>query len=437
MTPPKPEGDILRALGHFDRPAEPEALKLVLPAMEDRKYRAALKRLHDARLVLTTDPAQPLDYHPLIREHFAAAATREGHARLYEHYKKQAPDQPDTLEEMTPLFYAVYHGCKAGRHQAAVADVYRDRILRGGEFYLWKKLGAFGTDLSLLANFFETPWTQPVAALSAADQSWVISQAGLALRAVGRLADAVEPMRAGAEADVKLEHWINAAISYNNLSELHLTLGSIKAAVAAARQSVDLADRSGDGFWRMASRTTVADALYQSGDLAESLRLFAEAERLQAERQPEYPILYSLPGYQYCDLLLGQGQAAEVLRRASQTLDWVERQHWLLDIGLDHLSLGCAHPVGSAQASHHLDQAVDFLRRAGTLHMLPLGLLARGRPHDLDEVFRIATRSGMRLHLADYHLAKRNLEEAERLINETGYHRRDRELAALRAAQAG
>jgi tetratricopeptide (TPR) repeat protein len=429
----KPEGAILRALGHFDRPAEPEALKLVLPKMEDRKYRAALKRLHDARLVLTTDPAQPLDCHPLVREHFAAEATREGHARLYEHYKKQAPHQPDTLEEMTPLFYAVYHGCQAGQHQAALDDVYRNRIHRGNEFYLTQKLGAFGTDLSLLANFFETPWTQPVATLSPADQAWLINCAGFALRGVGRLADAVELTQAGAEADVKREDWMNAAISYSNLSQLHLTLGNIQEAVATARQSVDFADRSGEWTRRTAGRATLADALHQSGDLAEALRLFAEAERLQAERQPGYPILYSLQGYQYRDLLLGQGQAAEVLRRASQTLLIADRNRWLLDIGLDHLSLGRAHPDGSAEAAHHLDQAVDFLRRAGTLHHLPRGLLARGRSHDLDEAFRIATRSGMRLYLADCHLARGSLAEAERLINETGYHRRDRELAALRA----
>jgi hypothetical protein len=42
----------------------------------------------------------------------------------------------------------------------------------------------------------------------------------------------------------------------------------------------------------------------------------------------------------------------------------------------------------------------------------------------------------MRLFLADYHLAKGNLAEAEKLINETGYHRRDKELAALRAKKA-
>jgi hypothetical protein len=163
------------------------------------------------------------------------------------------------------------------------------------------------------------------------------------------------------------------------------------------------------------------------------VRLFADAEQIQVERQPESPILYSVEGYRYCDLLLSLGQTMEVLARASQTLLIAERSRQLLSIGLDHLSLGRASPLGSAEAAHHLDQAIDFLRRSGQLDDLPRALLARGTPQDLDEVFRIASRSGMRLFLADYHLARGNLAEAERLIDETGYHRRDRELAELRA----
>src|ERR1022692_2371909 len=131
----KPELKILRALSFFDRPAEPAALKLVLPPMSNLKYKAALKRLRDARLILTADPAVPLDCHPLIREYFAAVmrkkapdAVHGGHSRLYEYYCKQAPEQPDTLEEMTPLFYAVYHGCQAGRHQEVLIEVYYGRI---------------------------------------------------------------------------------------------------------------------------------------------------------------------------------------------------------------------------------------------------------------------------------------------------------------------
>jgi tetratricopeptide (TPR) repeat protein len=278
----------------------------------------------------------------------------------------------------------------------------------------------------------------------------VIGEAGSSLRAIGRLADAVEPMRVAAEAWVKSEIWKGAAVNYNNLSELHLTLGDVPEATAAARQSVDIADRSGEWEKRLCARTTLANALHQSGDAAEAMRLFTEAERLQTESQPEFPILYSVQGYRYCDLLVEQDQTAEVLRRASQTLLWVEKDQWLLDIGLDHLSLGYAHLSGSAGAAHHLDMAVDFLRRAGYIDMLPLALLARGTPRDLDEVFRIATRSGMRLHLtdyhlasarlalaADYHLARGNLDEAEALINATGYHRRDPDLAKLRAELAG
>jgi tetratricopeptide (TPR) repeat protein len=200
----------------------------------------------------------------------------------------------------------------------------------------------------------------------------------------------------------------------------------------------------------MINATTLADTLHQSGDFAEAMRLFAEAERLQAERQPEYLILCSLGGYRYCDVLLSQGEKAEVLRRAAQTLLIAERHLGLLATGLDHLSLGRTHPSRSAEAAHHLDQAVDFLRRAGRLDYLPLALLARGTPQDLAEVFRMATRSGMRLYLTDYHLASARLAlhngdrpkarehfaKAETLIQETGYHRRDPELADLRAALA-
>jgi len=61
----------------------------------------------------------------------------------------------------------------------------------------------------------------------------------------------------------------------------------------------------------------------------------------------KYPILFSFQGYLYNDFLLDLGQAAEVLRRAIQTLQWAEEGRWLLNIGLDHVSFGRAHPQGS------------------------------------------------------------------------------------------
>jgi tetratricopeptide (TPR) repeat protein len=365
----RPELDILRALSYFNGPAERDALKLVLPAMEDRKVLAALKSLRDARLILTAGPGQPLDCHPLVREHFAPDAspeTRDGHSKLYEYYKQRAPERPDTLEAMTPLFRAVYHGCQAGQHLAAINDVYLDRVRRRDVSYLNDILGAFATDLSLLANFFERPWDRPAPTLPPGAQSWLVAEAGFGLNAVGRLTEAVEPMRTAAEAAVAKDP-SNAAIRYDNLSEIHLTLGNVAEAVATARQSVELADLARDRAQRIASRTALAHALHQSGDAAEAGQWFTEAERLHA--QGRYPILYSVFGYRYCDLLLAQGRNEEVLRRATQMLSW-EEESWPLDLGLDHLLLGRA-TADSADAAKHLDQAVDFLRLAGRIIWTP------------------------------------------------------------------
>ncbi|HEX5717226.1 MAG TPA: hypothetical protein VF179_13765, partial [Thermoanaerobaculia bacterium] len=451
------------------------------------------------------DPHQPgtLDAHPLVRVFFQEElekqrpeAWRAGNLRLYEYLQQEAPDLPDTLEAMNSLFTAVIHGCQAGRQQEAFDEVYWRRILRGNEFFSTRKLGAFGSDLAALSGFFDRPWDQPSASITSADQAFLLNEAGFSLRALGRLAEAVQPMEAGLGRYEAQENWKNAATTASNLSELTLTLGEVERAVAFGKQSVDLADRSGDAFERISNRTTLADALHQSGRWEESAAAFHEAEALQAERQPQYPRLYSLQGYRYCDLLLSRGEpkdgsipdglvadpetvrwfreaCREVRERAEQTLKWLKSQYPLLDIALDHLSLGRAHfglaltaprPAASdeeakadfAKSAENLDHAVEGLRRAGTEHNLPWGLLARAALRrlrgelgaaemDLSEALEIAERGSMRLSECDAHLElarlcrqrgdrnglERHVVRARRLVEEAGYGRRAREVAWL------
>src|SRR6185436_7705024 len=118
------------------------------------------------------------------------------------------------------LYQAVAHGCLAELHEQARADVYRDRILRGtgaDGFYSLRKLGAIGADLGAVACFFTTPWTTLAPSLAPADQAWLLSVAAFNLRALGRLTEAAEPMRAGLEMQVEAENWKPAAISAGNL----------------------------------------------------------------------------------------------------------------------------------------------------------------------------------------------------------------------------
>jgi tetratricopeptide (TPR) repeat protein len=510
-----PELAVLRLLGLFDRPAEAGALNALraappisgltesLVGLSDEDWHLAVATLRDHSLLAAADPREPetLDAHPLVRACFAEEleshrpnAWQEGNRRLYEHLRQAAPEFPDTLEAMQPLYAAVVHGCRAGRQQEAMTEVFWRRIRRGKEAYSWRKLGAFGSELTALAGCFDRPWSQPSAHLTAAWQGFVLSEAAFDLRALGRLAEAVEPMQAGLEAAITQEDWKNAAIRASNLSELTLTLGDVPRVVAFGEQSVELADRSGDAFMKMVGRTVWANALHQAGRWEESSAAFREAEAMQTEWQPDYPRLYSLQGFKYCDLLLGRAEPEagsgldgltgpgsrseaerfrqvyrEVLERARQTLEWAETTGLsLLTVALDHLTLSRAYlglaltappearTAGLAQAAEPLDRAVDGLRRAGTEHNLPWGLVARaalrrfrsdfpGAAADLTEALEIAERGPMRLHECDAHLewarlcrdqgdlaaARQHVARARELVKETGYGRREREVRWL------
>ena len=200
-----------------------------------------------------------------------------------------------------------------------------------------------------------------------------------------------------------------------NLSELELTLGEVSAAVNSGKQAVEFADHSRDAFQRMGKRTTHADALHQAGCYDQAGDLFAEAEELQAKRQPGYLRLYSLQGFRYCDLLLSKVERTarqcqlklelkpvnqelllavcdEVAERSTQTLEWAEYNAIdLLSSALDHLTLGRvalyrAILTSGAKAelstvlepaATNLNAAVNGLRKSGDMVYLPRGLLSR------------------------------------------------------------
>jgi hypothetical protein len=132
----------------------------------------------------------------------------EAHSRLFDHLCETTEHRPDTLPGLQPLYQAVTHGCLAGRQQEAVEKVYRDRIQRGtgnDGFYSSKKLGAIGADLGAVAAFFDEPWTRLSPNLSAPDQAWLLNEAAFFLRALGRLTEAVEPMRVNLDMRVKAQ----------------------------------------------------------------------------------------------------------------------------------------------------------------------------------------------------------------------------------------
>jgi len=141
-----------------------------------------------------------------------------------------------------------------------------------------------------VACFFERPWSRLSPKLSEADQAWLLSEAAFYLRSLGRLTEALEPMRARLEMAIEQKDWINASIRTGNLSELELMLGQVSA--ASSERSVEFADRSGDAFERVKQRVKHADALHHAGRRDAARGWFVEAGAIQAEYQREYPRLY-------------------------------------------------------------------------------------------------------------------------------------------------
>jgi len=496
-----PEVAVLRLLGFFDRPAdegliavlreaqEPglDALNVPLRCLSPADWRRVLRRLTDLRLIdVSASPAPPIDSHPLLREYFVEQlrthfpdAWRTGHRWLFEHLCETTEHQPATLAGLQPLYQAVVHGCLAGLYHQALIDIYDERILRGtglAGFYSTVRLGAIGANLTVVASFFIAPWTALTPSLALSEQAWLLNDAACSLRALGRLTEAIEPMRAGLKKRILEKDWFNAAISAGNLSELELLRGGVSAAVIAGEQSVEYANRTGGATQQMISRTTLANALHQAGRRTEARHLFEAAESLQAAFQSEYTQLYSQGGFLYCDLLLSDAERAAwqaylLIPQTASTVAcdpvserakgaqraWRElfiNEESLLDIALDHLTLARstlykAHSVLSIPQSalNHGNTAVTNLRASGQMDFLPSGLLTRawlcrlsgdksGCRGDLAEAWEIAERGPMPLFQADIQLYRARLfrdraalDEARRLIEKHGYHRRDEELA--------
>ena len=476
------ELSILRLLGFFDRPAdvasinalrEPPAIPELtepLQLFQAREWNQALAKLRRIKLLGEAWPAEPgtLDAHPLLREHFKQQlkrtipdAWREGNSRLYDHLTKTAKQLPETIEEMAPLYCAMAHGAAADRYADAMDDVYFERMQRKDLYFNLRILGAFGADLASLAGMFETPWHQPISTLPIAAKSYVLHEVGADLRALGRLREAAEPMRAALDMRIANRAFSSAGATALNLAELSMTIGQVSEALILAEQSVQLSTQSGADFPMVISLAVSAYALHQAGNYDKAAEMFLESETVQKNSEPDYQMLYSVRGFRYCDLLLDRGQKDVVKERAKKILEWHLPSKWSLDIALYKLLLGICmisdeDRNSMTEATGLIESAVQGLRIAGQIDNLPLGLLKRAElyrlkheynlaSHDLEDIYRISTRSGMGLHLADYHLesarlrlaqgdkekAREHCRTAKEMIDRMGYHRRDKEVTEI------
>jgi len=478
------ERRFMYCLGLFDRPIhwkEKNAL------FKNAPYAKPLKNLTDLEwqdlqnaleikgLLLkdSNQKAQRLqwDTHALIRQYFSIQFEKndkktfqESHRVLFEYFQS-VPDknQPDTLEELAPLYRAVVHGCLAGEFQKTLYEVYLGRILRGEEYYSLKKLGAYSQDLIAIAAFFSQDWLQPVD-LSTENQAWLLAEASYCLMSLGRLADAVAPREAATKLAVKSSNYEQAASSSGSLVDLLLPIGRLIDAEHAAKQTIEYAEKTDNKFRQMVSYRKLATVLHQQGKLIESQQIFEKAENLQKENQPNHPYLYSVQGAYYCALLLDLAtddqQRKLILERANYALTISKRNNWLLDISFDYLTFAKTYQALQQidEAQTHFNLAIQGIQNAKKVEFFPEFYLSRALFYleqnqldsckaDVETANQIIERCGMKLYATDaallqsrYYLKKDDRPQAtyfcdlaDQLIDETDYHLRSPALAHLKS----
>ena len=428
--------EILRLTGLFDRPitaGEFAALlggkpidgltESVCAASEDVVNLAVhnlvgyglITKLTDSPLNLDIpawpDPAGTevvLDAHPLIREYFSEQLERtkasedssfilppssfkEAHRRLYEHLKQSAPELPDNLNDMMPLFHAVAHGCKAGLWQDALDRVYGSRISRSKHSFSTRTLNAWSQTLSSLSGFFSKPWAKVDSGVTRPEsQAYLLQQAGWICRSEGRTREAVEALRASH--DLALRHHDKPAVATaaRNLSQTLLYSGQIADAAGYAQEAVWLSPSDSDQYAKNLSR--LADALQYAGESDSAQSAFEEAASITkkyiqgvSSPTPRDILNASFQWFLYCSLLysLKGTLEKEDINKFESLVS--EAEYFEKDTGnplgmaVIELCRGWTHILGSNYDSAEplLNKAIVMLTAAGERHQIPRGFLTR------------------------------------------------------------
>ncbi|MGA7807005.1 MAG: ATP-binding protein [Bradyrhizobium sp.] len=476
---------VMRIVGLFNRPASSGCLTALrqkpaisgltdaLVEVDQATWQRTISRLREVRLLSPQNPYAPeaIDAHPLVREWFDSRlertnpnAWRAAHRRIYEHLRDttEEGDAP-TLEDLSPLYQAIPHGCRAGLHDDA-QDLWRHRMCRGSgfrsEFYTFRRLGAYSSDLDAMRWFFKTPYVELIDEDNGwyyhhtgehciQNRAWWYHNAAICLRGQGNIAEAMPPQEKALNGYVQWgrhqdalgigsgNNWDNASINANTLAQLQLLAGDIDEVRTKQEKLLWLAEKSVHVDYQIAWALGVhGHSLYAAGLLEEASKVFVLAELAWQKEFPEASFLADIPGLLYCDLLISQrlwtiarDRARLMLESDTEPIPGVLALK-LLTVGRAHLALALSkvrksralRTVGNdvRAASLRIDAAVENFNKSGRLYAMPEALLARasfrryvgdwdGAAFDLYEVKEIAEPGAMRLFLCDMELEKARL----------------------------
>jgi len=423
--------------GVFRKKIEDSKFNDVLVEMSEFDFKDLINGLVDWRLISCDEKKKLYTTHPLIKGYFETNFDENDkklcHRRIYAYFGENAPERPETLEEMQSLFEQVYHGCAAGLYDEVLNDVYWEKINKGAEFFITQKLGAEETDLSLIRSFFPKGDLSQMPLVSRkADQSWLLNEAGLALLATGRPKEAEELLVRKTKMQIEAEDWANASVGYQNLADLQFRTGKLESGLESARKGLEMAEKAKSDRDTWLSKVYFGWILYLLGKTEEADKEFRQADEL-FEKSTGYRI-HSIYGVFYADFLRAMERIDEAFELTRQNLEICRNlTKNPNDVSRCYRCLGAIERIKGekGKAKEHLQEALEIARKVGMpeleiealIERSKLGLDLRRNEDGIgyaEDVLKICERTGFRFYepdaeivLGKAQLALKNFKEAE------------------------
>jgi tetratricopeptide (TPR) repeat protein len=428
--------------GVFRHEIEDTKFNDILANMNELDFRDLINGLVDWRLISYDETKKSYTTHPLIKGYFKSDFDEKikklCHKRIYQYFGEYAPEQPETLEEMQPLFEQVYHGCAAGLYDEALYYVYWVKIHREEENFIAHKLGAWETDLSLAKTFFpEGNNSQIPLVTKNIDQGWLHNEAGLALLNAGRPKEAEESLKGAIDSYLECNQIAYASVGYQSLVDLHFRAGELERALLSAKKALGVAEKANSARDIIDSKVYLAWILFLLGKVEEADNWFRQADDLKIKIHPEGHRLSSLYGVFFADFLLSIKRIDEAFELTKQNLEICESQNWINDSSRCHRCLGTIERTKGyhKKAENHLQNALEIARKVGVPVLEIEALLESSRLHldigrhedatrDAKKVLKICAWTGFKLYepeaemvLSKGYMALNDIEHAKTLAH--------------------
>lgn len=405
------ELEMLKLLGFFDRAISFEVIEVLKnkPLIEsindklinineiDWKYTLnTLKELH-----LISDNNKFLDTHPLVREYFSKYIEEnykdsyiKGHNRLYQYYEK-LPEKllPLTIEEMEPLFHAVFHGCKAKKYNEVFERIYFYRINQGVAYYLTLTLSRFDLVLKLLNNFI-FPFNKKPMELSYKYSLGIKGHISDSLFSMGKYKKALKIMDSITKKsfDNKDFNLFLSLLDKKIICNIILyDFNKVNKNFNMYSEYINKIDKSHYDSDHKANLLGVyAYYNFLIGDFVKSNMLFVECEDILVKNMNKGNVqeimsinsqinIYGINAFYYFEYLLYINKLDEVEKKIKSSLLLAQKVEWIFYIGLNYLILGKLKLRKKEKEKVILrifSKSIEFLRKSNKVFYLIKGLIA-------------------------------------------------------------